>query len=209
MQRFTAILKNFPVRLLVFPIVVMLLGATSFAANNTVSTQESPQPEASELIEVQAKPKVIPRVLQKATQNNTSIYISLKKQRAWFFVDQEVAIETPISSGKQSAMTPKGAFTVLERNDKHESNLYGAFVDHAGHTIRKGVSSKLDSAPSGTTFRVWAMPYYLRINTNGVALHGGYLPGYPAAHSNVRFPEEIARMIFENSKVGTPVTIAD
>lgn len=168
-----------------------------------------PQADASCLIETQAKPKVMPRVLQKATPDNTSLYISLKKQRAWFFVDQEVAIDTPISSGKQAAMTPKGSFGVAEKLEKRESSTYGDFIDRKGNPIRIAVSSKLDSAPSGTCFRATPVHYYLSLGNSAPALHAGYLPGYPAAHANVRLPEEIARLIFEQTKIGTPVTIGD
>ncbi len=170
---------------------------------------DSPQCPASDLVGTQAKPKVMPRVLQKATADNTSLYISLQKQRAWFFVDQEVAIDSPISSGKQAAMTPKGAFSVSEKLEKRESATYGDFVDRKGNPIRVAVSSKLDSAPSGTIFRSTPVNYYLALGNTGPAIHAGHLPGYPAAHSNVRLPEEIARLIFEQTKIGTPVTIGD
>ena len=44
---------------------------------------KSQQKKASELIKKQDPPKVIPRVLEKATPDNVSIYISLSKQRAY------------------------------------------------------------------------------------------------------------------------------
>lgn len=162
-----------------------------------------------QLIQTPPLPRVIPRVLQRATPESTSIYISLTKQRAWLFVNKEVAVETPISSGKRSAMTPRGDFAIVEKNATQESHLYGDFVDRQERVVRAGVSSQIDSAPSGTVFRAVPMLYHLRLNWTGLALHAGLLPGYPAAHGNVRFPEEIARLIFDNVQVGTPVTIGD
>jgi lipoprotein-anchoring transpeptidase ErfK/SrfK len=179
--------------------------------------QESPTPAdplegktpIEQLVQLPSLPRVIPRVLQRATPGATSIYISLTKQRAWLFVDKEAAVETPISSGKRSAMTPRGDFTVVEKNPDQESNIYGDFVDRQGRVVRAGVSSEIDSAPSGTVFRATPMLYQLRLNWTGLSLHAGLLPGYPAAHGNVRLPEEIARLIYDNVQVGTPVTIGD
>ena len=53
------------------------------------------QKRASELIRKQEPPKVIPRVLERATPENVSIYISLTKQRAYFRVYDEVATQPP------------------------------------------------------------------------------------------------------------------
>lgn len=167
------------------------------------------QKPIAEVFQSPAPPKVMPRVLLKAADGNTSLYLSLTKQVAWLFVDKEVAVETPISSGKRSAMTPRGNFTVLEKMESTDSPLFGDFVDKKGRVVRSGVSSKSDSAPAGTTFRAAPMRFFLRLNPAGLGLHAGPLPGYPAAHSNVRFPEEIARLIFENVRVGTPVVIGD
>ena len=64
------------------------------------------QKRAAELIRRQEPPMVIPRVLERATPDNVSIYISLGKQRAYFRVYEEIAVDSPISSGKRAGMTP-------------------------------------------------------------------------------------------------------
>lgn len=168
------------------------------------------QKPASQLIAKQQPPKVIPRVLELATPDNTSIYVSLGKQRAFFKVGDETAIDTPISSGKRSGMTPKGSFTVLEKDADHRSSLYGEFVSRkSGNVVRGGVSTKIDSAPSGTYFRGAPMRWFMRVTWEGVGMHTGILPGYPASHGCVRMPDDIAKIIYERVKVGTPVTIGD
>lgn len=173
------------------------------------------QKKASDLIRKQDPPKVIPRVLEAATPENVSVWISLSKQRAYLRVGDEVAIDTPISSGKRAGMTPKGTFFIIQKNADHRSSLYGDFVNKNGQVVRSGVSTKIDSAPSGTTFRGAPMRWFMRFGDPATkewrpeGMHTGLLPGYPASHGCVRLPDEIAKMIFSKVVVGTPVTIED
>lgn len=166
-----------------------------------------PATDFSRIFRVVPKAKITPRVLQRATPEETNLYISLTQQKAYLFVRNEVAIETPISSGRRAAMTPMGSFSVVEKVERMPSAVYGDFVDKQGNVVRRGISAKLDSAPGGTTFRPQPLRYFLRLNWTGLGLHAGHLPGYPAAQTHVRFPEEIARLIFEHTREGTPVVI--
>ncbi len=168
------------------------------------------QKRASELIRKQEPPKVSPRVLERATPDNVSIYISLTKQRAYFRVYDEVAVDSPLSSGKRAGMTPPGNYTIMEKDADHRSNVYGDFVNpRTGRVVRAGISTKIDSAPSGTVYRGAPMRWFMRLTANGVGMHTGILPGYPASHGCVRLPEEIARLFYDRVKIGTPVTIGD
>ena len=168
------------------------------------------QKSVKKLIAKQDPPKVIPRVLEKATPDNVSIYISLDKQRAYLKVGDEIGIDTPISTGKRAGMTPKGSFTILEKDNDHRSSIYGDFVSRkTGSVVRSGVSTKIDSAPSGTVFRGAPMNWFMRMSWQGVGMHTGHLPGYPASHGCVRMPDEIAKMIYDRVKLGTPVVVGD
>ena len=168
------------------------------------------QKRAAELIRRQEPPKVIPRVLERATPDNVSIYISLGKQRAYFRVDDEIAVDTPISSGKRAGMTPAGDFAITEKDADHRSNLYGDFVNpRTGRVVRAGVSTRIDSAPSGTVYRGAPMRWFMRLTAGGLGMHTGILPGYPASHGCVRLPDEVARLFYDRVKIGTPVTIGD
>jgi lipoprotein-anchoring transpeptidase ErfK/SrfK len=172
-------------------------------------TKPKQQKPASELISKQAKPRVVPRVLERANPDNTRIYVSLSKQRAYLMVGDEVAIDSPISSGKRAGMTPKGSFTVLEKDRDHRSSVYGSFVNSSGQVVRSGVSTRIDSAPSGTTYRGAPMAYFMRLTWEGVGMHVGILPGYPASHGCVRMPGEIAPLFYERVKLGTPAVVGD
>lgn len=196
-------------------VLAVVLFAHSLAAQLPSLLPAKKQKSAAELIKKQEPPKVIPRVLAQATPENISVYISLGKQRAYFKVGDEVGIDTPISSGKRAGMTPRGSFVVVEKDPDHRSSLYGDFVNKGGQVVRSGVSTKIDAAPSGTTYRGASMRWFMRFGDPGSkagraeGMHTGILPGYPASHGCVRLPDEIAHMIFEKIEVGTPVTIGD
>ena len=164
---------------------------------------------ASELITKQEGPTVFPEILKNAAGEPVSIVVSLFKQRAYLLVGGKVAIDTPISSGKRNGWTPKGEFVILEKDPNHESNLYGNFVNANGGVVRSGISSKLDVAPSGTHYRGAPMKYFMRLTPEGVGMHVGILPGYPASHGCIRLPLEMAKLIYANVQVKTPVTVAD
>jgi hypothetical protein len=86
-----------------------------------------------------------------------------------------------ISSGVKGRSTPTGVFTILEKEITHFSNKY----HHA------------------------PMPYMQRLTWEGVALHGGDLPGYPASHGCIRLPREFAKKLYSVTTRGTTVIVVD
>jgi lipoprotein-anchoring transpeptidase ErfK/SrfK len=163
--------------------------------------------KASDLIKKQDPANVSARLMEMATPDNTHIIVSLSKQRAYLLVGEEIAIDTPVSTGKRAGMTTSGKFTVLEKDPNHKSSIFGDFVDGNGRTVRGGVSLKIDSAPSGTHYVGAPMKWFMRLTDDGVGMHVGMLPGYPASHGCVRMPVDIAPLIYQKVKVGTPVEI--
>jgi lipoprotein-anchoring transpeptidase ErfK/SrfK len=164
---------------------------------------------ASELLSKQEQGKIYPSVLERASGEPLSIVVSLSKQRAYLMVGSRVAVDSPISSGRRNGWTPKGSFQILEKDPNHFSNLYGNFVDGTGTVIRSGVSSKIDSAPSGTHFHGAPMKYFMRLTPQGVGMHAGILPGYPASHGCIRLPVEMAQIIYSKVTLNTPVTVGE
>jgi len=187
-------------------VVVLLCGAAvTWAAAQEVPELKPP----AELLAVQDPPKVVPRVLDRAQPDNTRVTVSLGRQRAYLYVDDEVAIDTPVSTGKERGRTPAGEYEILEKSTTQRSKLHGDFVDAEGSVVRSGVSTRIDAAPSGTTFAVVPVKYFLRLTAEGLALHAGRLPGYPAADTAVRLPADIAPLIYQRVKKGTPVKIEE
>jgi lipoprotein-anchoring transpeptidase ErfK/SrfK len=168
-----------------------------------------PMRKASDLIRKQEPLKVNQSLLNQATQDNTRIVVSLPKQRAYLMIGDQVVADGPISSGKRGHSTPTGHFTVMEKDANHRSNLYGNFVDRSGRVVRAGVSARIDSAPSGTHFAGAPMQWFLRLTGEGVGMHIGILPGYPASHGCIRESVDGAKLFYDYTKVGTPVDVGD
>ena len=172
-------------------------------------SQEPAGKTPAELIVVQEPPKTVPRVLEKAAPENTRVVVSLGRQRAYLLVGDEVAMDVPVSTGKRRAQTPTGDFKVEEKSARFAAPWFGDFVDGDGRVVRAGASTRVDAAPSGTKFRPVELRHHLRLNAEGLSLHAGSLPGYPAADTGVRLAPDIAPLFFQRVQVGTPVKIGD
>jgi lipoprotein-anchoring transpeptidase ErfK/SrfK len=162
-----------------------------------------------ELIQKQAPMKVNQDLLKQATPENTRIVVSISKQRAYLMIGEEIVADAPVSSGKRGHESPRGHMRVLEKDPNHHSTLYGDFVDGSGRIVRGGVSARIDSAPSGTHFAGAAMKWFLRLTEDGVGMHIGILPGYPASHGCIRESVDGAKLFYDHAKVGTPVDVGD
>ena len=166
-----------------------------------------PMRKASELIKAQAPITTNASVLQNVTPDNAHVLISISKQRAYLMTGDQIAVDSPISSGKRGHTTPTGSFTILQKDKDHRSNLYGDYKDSKGRTVRGGISAQIDSAPSGTHFVGAPMKWFMRLTNGGVGMHVGILPGYPASHGCIRMPEPAAAVFYSKVKVGTPAVV--
>jgi lipoprotein-anchoring transpeptidase ErfK/SrfK len=166
-----------------------------------------PARKASELIRRQDPISINQRAYDGLTQDTSRVLISISKQRAYLLNGDDVAIDTPVSTGKRAGSTPTGSFKVMQKNKDHRSNIYGDFVDSKGRVVRGGVSTRIDSAPSGTRFLGAPMKWFMRLTGDGVGMHVGILPGYPASHGCIRMPPQAAEMFFAKVKLGTPVQV--
>lgn len=135
-----------------------------------------------------------------------SIVINLGSQEAVFFKGGREVGRAPVSTGREGYSTPTGSFKVIQKNKNHVSNLYGDYVDASGNIVKANIGVKTHKRPPGTSFRGAPMPYFMRIH-GGVGMHAGYLPGYPASHGCIRLPKAAAKRFFENTPLGTPVSV--
>ena len=106
--------------------------------------------------------------------------VSIKSQQVTFYDADGWILRAPVSTGIKGRETPAGVFAVIEKNKVHHSTLY-------------------DDA--------W-MPNMQRITWNGIALHGGPLPGYAASHGCVRMPYDFAEKLFNKTWIGMRVIIS-
>ena len=110
-----------------------------------------------------------------------SIIVSIPMQMAFVYRDGRLIGASTVSTGRPGKDTPTGSFRVLEKAVFHRSNIYS-------------------NAP---------MPYMQRLTWTGIAMHAGYLPGYPASHGCVRMPTAFARQLFAITAKGAVVEIVD
>jgi lipoprotein-anchoring transpeptidase ErfK/SrfK len=165
--------------------------------------------KASAYISRQDPLKVNQSLLNQATPDNVHVVVSLPKQRAYLMIGEEIVADSPISSGKSGHSTPSGNFSVLEKDPDHRSSIYGDFVDRSGRVVRAGISAKIDSAPSGTHYVGAPMRWFMRLTGEGVGMHVGILPGYPASHGCIRMSADGAKLFYDTVRVGTPVKVGN
>lgn len=148
-------------------------------------------------------------LLAVATADNSSVQICLSEQRGLLLVNDCIAMDFAVATGKPSHPTPTGHFSILEKRRVYASNLYGKIVDAAGNVLVADANSRRDVPPAGATFQGAKMPCWMRLTNTGVGMHIGYVPGRPASHGCIRLKADAATQLFYIVKIGTPVVIAD
>jgi len=198
------------------PTLSRSLCATALIISAVLASAQRPTPppiqplrKASDLIHKQDPIKINQALLKQTTPDEVHIVVSIPKQRAYLMLSEQIVIDSPISSGKRGHSSPTGHFPVLEKDPNHHSTLYGDFRDSSGRVVRAGVSARIDSAPSGTHFVGAEMKWFLRLTGDGVGMHIGILPGYPASHGCIRESAEGAKLFYDHVKVGTSVDVGD
>jgi hypothetical protein len=117
---------------------------------------------------------------QRAAGEPLIAIVSIKTQQITLYDADGWILRAPVSTGTAGRETPAGVFAVLEKDKDHHSSMY-------------------DDA--------W-MPNMQRITWNGIALHGGPLPGYPASHGCVRMPFGFAEKLFNKTRIGMRVIVS-
>jgi lipoprotein-anchoring transpeptidase ErfK/SrfK len=118
---------------------------------------------------------------QDATAGPVSILISIPDQKAYVYRGDALVAVSTVSTGKEGNETPVGMFTILQKKQMHRSNLY-------------------ENAP---------MPFMQRLTWDGVAIHAGKNPGFPASHGCIRVPTSFAKKLFAATEMGATVEVTD
>jgi lipoprotein-anchoring transpeptidase ErfK/SrfK len=134
------------------------------------------------------------------------IVISISQQKLFYYKGDRLVGVSAISSGREGHDSPVGNFKVRKKEKEHASNLYGDFVDASGNVVVRNVDAKKDKPPAGAHFQGSSMPWFMEF-APGVGMHTGFLPGVPDSHGCIRLPDRMARTFFDNTPVGTPVTV--
>lgn len=113
------------------------------------------------------------------TADPVRVVINIGEQRAYVYRGEALIAATAVSTGKDGKDTPSGVFTILQKNIDHHSNLYNSA----------------------------AMPFMQRLTWDGIAIHAGRNPGFPASHGCIRVPLAFAKKLYGVTSMGTEVTV--
>jgi L,D-transpeptidase catalytic domain len=109
------------------------------------------------------------------------IIVSIDQQKLHLYSDGQHIADTSVATGVPSLPTPLGIFDVIQKQVFHRSNIYSG-------------------AP---------MPFMQRITWSGVALHEGENIGHRASHGCIRMPHDFAVRLYQLTKLGARVVVAD
>lgn len=152
-----------------FKAVLMLFGSLLALTSIAMPLQQAVALSRNKTVRIVTPKPVSPMLL----------LVSIRKQRVRAFDVTGELNSSRISTGMSGFDTPTGVFSVLEKKEYHESNIY-------------------EGAP---------MPFMQRLTWSGIALHAGVVPGYRASHGCIRLPASFAQSIFGVTKVGTRVIV--
>jgi lipoprotein-anchoring transpeptidase ErfK/SrfK/peptidoglycan hydrolase-like protein with peptidoglycan-binding domain len=109
-----------------------------------------------------------------------TLVVSVGHQKVDVYRGTKLVTTSAVSTGTAAHPTMIGAFSILEKQRWHHSNIYSG-------------------AP---------MPWMNRITWSGTALHAGVVPGYPASHGCIRLLYSFAPVLYQMSSVGDNVIVA-
>jgi hypothetical protein len=143
-----------------------------------------------------------------APTGKVEMEIVLNEQRLYIYRNGVEIGYSAISTGREGRNTKPGQYKILAKSRDHVSNRWGVWKDADGNVINNSVAND-EPRPPGITWEGAPMPYFLRLTWDGMGLHEGFLPGYPASAGCIRVHDGMASKIFEIVEVGTPVRIVN
>ncbi|MBO9714377.1 MAG: L,D-transpeptidase family protein [Sphingomonas sp.] len=160
---------------------LVLAGAVALVAT-TGTAQMQPITGGSVLAAVERlRPGQFLWAPQIAPQGPMLVVVNIATQRLVAYRNGVPIAVSTVSTGKPGHATPLGVFTVLQKAETH-------------------FSSKYNRAP---------MPFMQKLTWNGIALHAGNLPGYPASHGCIRLPNDFAKLLFGETALGMTVVVVN
>ena len=120
-----------------------------------------------------------PPTAAEALTDGVLIVVSLDSQKMFVFKDGELWDTSRVSTGRRGHRTPTGTFPILQKKVHHRSNLY-------------------NNAP---------MPFMQRLTWDGIALHAGAVPNYPASHGCIRLPRAFAQKLYRITNFTSTIVV--
>lgn len=137
-----------------------------------------------------------------------SIRISLSDQIAEFTRGGRQIGWCYVATGKEGYGTRPGNYRITEKIVDKYSNRYGRIEDSLGN-VTDSDAKPSDRVPRGMVYVPAPMPYWMRLTSYGIGMHGGVIPrpGEPASHGCIRLPRAFVPKLFAVVTVGTGVSI--
>lgn len=113
-----------------------------------------------------------------------------------------------VATGREGYSTSSGHYQISEMIVDKYSTHYGWIEDAMGNVVNPDATPST-RVPSGMRYVPAPMPYWMRLTSFGIGMHGGVIPepGKPASHGCIRMPKDFAPIVFAAVTLGTPVTI--
>jgi hypothetical protein len=137
-----------------------------------------------------------------------AIRISLRDQIAEFERGGRPIGWCYVATGREGFGTKAGNYRITEKIVDKYSNRYGWIEDEFGNVVKPD-ARYTDRVPEGMVYVPAPMPYWMRLTSYGIGMHGGIIPepGKPASHGCIRLPGDFVPVLYDSVAVGTPVTI--
>lgn len=120
-------------------------------------------------------------ILEAGKNGEKKVIVDIGRQRAVLLIDNQIAIDTAVSTARSGKETPRGVFKITQRVETGKtSTIYGC-----------------------------ALPYWQRLDQSAIGLHVGDLPGYAASAGCIRLPHSVAPILFANTASGIEVEVVD
>lgn len=179
---------------------LLTTGLCLFLANCSFQSPVPPPP--------QPKYQVHPTRFAELKPAQSHLEIDLTTQKARLLNrDDEVVIETDVSTGKPGHETPEGRYRIMEKIEEKRSNRYGRYRDlQTGADL--GASADHLEPPKGSIYEGYQMPFWMRLTVTGIGIHVGHVvPQAALSYGCIRVPKDVQPLIFEKCRPGTKVEI--
>lgn len=143
--------------------------------------------------------------IAQATTGNSKIVIHLGPQRGKLYVNNEIAMDFPVCTGKNRYETPRGTFKIIEKKERYRSRSYGSVYNSSGNVVVADATPST-RVPAGGKYVGASMPLWMRIH-GGVGLHVGRVYRDADSHGCIRVPPEACSILFDKCGTGTVVQV--
>jgi len=196
-----------------FPVFVMeclknlrLLFAMSLVAWGVISCGPTPQTSVYRPYE---RGKILSEWMDDGGAGKVRIWISLSDQIAEIERGGRKIGWCYVATGREGYSTKPGQYKIMEKIVDKYSNRYGWIEDELGNVVVPAARVGTKTG-EGMMYVAAPMPYWMRLTSYGIGMHGGLIPepGKPASHGCIRLPKDFVPKVYDVVQVGTPVTIS-